>query len=57
MSRVLRTGDGLHRDYEKLLKSKESLNHNEEFHDQNHFWGFGDKDMTAEDMKRVEFVR
>lgn len=54
---MLRTGDGSHKDYEMLLKNKELLDNTEQFHDQNHFWGFGDKDMTAEDYKRVEFVR
>lgn len=52
----MRTGDGEHRDHDKLMKNKESLNYTDN-HDNNCFWGFGDKDMTAEDMKKVEFVR
>lgn len=56
-SRVLRTGDGSHRISRKKSKSKEMLNQNEDCRDLNHFWGFGDKEMTAEDMKKITIIR
>lgn len=56
-SRVLRTGDGSHRNAKKTKKSKEDLNQTEDSRDLTHFWGFGDKEMTAEDMKKIKIIR
>lgn len=56
-SRVLRTGDGSHRISKKSMKNKESLNQHDDTRDLNHFWGFGDKEMTAEDMKNITIIR
>lgn len=56
-SRVTRTGDGSHRSLKEIVKNKKSLNQYEEIHDSNHFWGFGDKEMTAEDMKKITIIR
>lgn len=56
-SRVLRTGDGSHRDVKKLLKAKESLIKDTEMPDNNTYWGFGDKEMTEEDMKKVTIIQ
>lgn len=56
-SRVLRTGDGSHRNVKKSGKNKEALNQTEDVRDLNHFWGFGDKEMTSEDMKKIKIIR
>lgn len=56
-SRVLRTGDGSHRNSKKSKKSKEDLNQIDDSHDSTHFWGFGDKEMTVEDMKKIKIIR
>lgn len=55
-SRVWRTGDGSHRDLKKIMISKEALNNVEEIRDEIHFWGFGDKDMTNADMRKVKII-
>lgn len=42
----------------KITKNqKESLAQKEEIHNSNHFWGFGDKEMTKEDMKKITIIR
>lgn len=54
-SRVARTGDGSHRSQKKKQINKESLNRHQDVddnHDRN-FWGFGDKEMSADDMKKI----
>lgn len=56
-SRVNRTGDGSHPSSKSLKKNKESLNQWEDNHDSNNFWGFGDKEMTEEDMKKITIIR
>jgi len=56
-SRVLRTGDGSHRNEKVLAKTKESMNQDSDAADDISFWGFGDKEMTAEDMKKVTIIR
>lgn len=53
----MRTGDGSHRNAKKNAKNKESLNQIEESHEHNNFWGFGDKEMTEEDMKKITIIR
>lgn len=65
-SRALRTGDGTHEySIEAAEKKKnEELNNNlpngkkadilDELNE--NFWGFGDKDMTSEDMKNVKII-
>lgn len=52
--RVWRTGDGSHKN---ATKNKESLNQPDGHRDISHFWGFGDKEMTEEDMQKVKFIR
>lgn len=57
-TRILRTGDGSH-EYAKKNKDKIEANNNsadEADHDDEHFWGFGDKEMTARDMKNVRII-
>lgn len=57
--RVLRTGDGTHK-FSKLDKDVEGDNNNHPAaieRDTEHFWGWGDKEMTEEDMKNVEILR
>lgn len=56
-TRVTRTGDGSHRHSKSIQKTKETLNQNEETHDSNNFWGFGDKEMTEEDLKKITIIR
>lgn len=65
---MLRTGDGTHEYSIQAAEKKkmEELNNNlsselvknnditDEFNE--NFWGFGDKDMTSEDMKYVKIV-
>lgn len=55
-SRVWRTGDGSHRDMKKISISHRSSNLEQDHRDQNHFWGFGDVDMTTEDMKNIKVI-
>ncbi|CRL07879.1 CLUMA_CG020908, isoform A [Clunio marinus] len=53
-NRVMRTGDGTH----KIMKSKNKIktDFKEETRDVTHFWGFGDNEMTNEDMKKVKII-
>jgi stearoyl-CoA desaturase (delta-9 desaturase) len=58
-NRVLRTGDGTHK-YSKMQDAENPINNNNNNNnsshlerDTEHFWGFGDKDMTPEDIKNV----
>lgn len=56
--RVLRTGDGSHK-YAKLeAKDVEGRidNNNIDERDTEHFWGWGDKEMTDADLKNVEIL-
>lgn len=53
-SRVLRTGDGSHN---HSKKSGDEITENDDYRDTTHFWGFGDKEMTAEDMKKIAIIR
>lgn len=55
-SRVSRTGDGTHRN-KKKFKNKESLNQIDVDHDSTSFWGYGDKEMTDEDRKKIHIIR
>lgn len=57
ISRLERTGDGSHRSEKKKSKKKNALNQKDEYRDTNHFWGFGDKEMTPEDLKKVSILR
>lgn len=52
----MRTGDGTHKNAKLLSGKKESLNVYTEHDDQKLFWGFGDEEMTAEDMKKVKLI-
>lgn len=52
-NRILRTGDGSH----KISKEIDiNNNKNEDSRDIEHFWGFGDKEMNADDMKNVKIL-
>lgn len=60
-SRILRTGDGSH-EYSKNNQGKSfSSNNNDgeedESRDVEHFWGFGDQEMTSADMKNIEILK
>lgn len=57
VSRVNRTGDGSHRSSKSLKNNKESLNQTEDSHNSINFWGFGDKEMTEKDMKKITIIR
>jgi stearoyl-CoA desaturase (Delta-9 desaturase) len=56
--RVLRTGDGSHKYSKIAADDAESRldNNNANERDIEHFWGWGDKEMTAEDLKNVEIL-
>lgn len=56
-SRVERTGDGSHSSQKNRKQRKESLNQNENFHATNNLWGFGDEEMTEDDMKKITIIR
>lgn len=49
-SRATRTGDGSH---EIAVNNQVTSNDVAASRDLNHFWGFGDKEMTGEDMKNI----
>jgi stearoyl-CoA desaturase (delta-9 desaturase) len=56
--RVLRTGDGSHPysiELERLNNNNNGIG-NDKLRDTEHFWGFGDKEMTSEDMKYVKIL-
>jgi stearoyl-CoA desaturase (Delta-9 desaturase) len=56
--RVLRTGDGTHK-YSKGSHKQEDNNNEDQdgdSRDVEHFWGFGDKEMTKQDMKNVKIL-
>lgn len=55
-SRVKRTGDGTHRN-QIMLRSKESLNQTDDNQDTTSFWGYGDKEMTEDDMKNILIIQ
>lgn len=55
-ARVMRTGDGTHRNAKLLTSKKESLNVYTEHENQKLFWGFGDEEMTAEDLTFVKLI-
>ena len=55
-SRAMRTGDGSH-SYSRNRSKNDDSGENEEVRDENHFWGFGDKEMTNEDMKKITIIR
>jgi len=55
-NRVLRTGDGSHK-FSKLKDAEAPANNNNTGErDTEHFWGWGDKSMTEEDLKNVEIL-
>lgn len=57
-SRILRTGDGSHSySKEKCDVNDVNNNDNEGIRDVDHFWGYGDKEMTLEDMKNVKILK
>lgn len=56
-NRVIRTGDGSHRNEKMISKTKESMNQDSDTQDNNSFWGYGDKEMTEEDMKKITIIR
>jgi hypothetical protein len=56
-SRVVRTGDGSHRSLRDAKRRKESLNQHDDFHETNNLWGFGDQEMTEDDMKRITIIQ
>jgi stearoyl-CoA desaturase (Delta-9 desaturase) len=53
--RILRTGDGSH-SYSKKMRSKNNPDINNNKRDIEHFWGFGDKTMTKDDMRNVKII-
>lgn len=59
-SRILRTGDGSH-EISKMAKKvqldQENNNIVTEERDVEHFWGYGDKDMTKEDMRNIHILK
>lgn len=59
-SRILRTGDGSH-EMSKMSKKaqldQENNNNATEERDVEHFWGYGDKDMTKEDMSNIQILK
>lgn len=55
-ARVMRTGDGTHENAKLLSSKKESLNAHTDSDDQKLFWGFGDEEMSEEDMKKVKII-
>jgi stearoyl-CoA desaturase (Delta-9 desaturase) len=56
--RILRTGDGSHPYSQSQKQSDDDNNNNEDQveRDVEHFWGFGDKEMTKQDMENVEIL-
>lgn len=57
--RVLRTGDGSHPYSQELIQDNNNNNEDDlgdDKRDVEHFWGFGDKEMTKEDMENVEIL-
>lgn len=56
--RLLRTGDGSHKYAQISTKDVESRldNNNFDARDTEHFWGWGDNEMTEEDLKNVEIL-
>lgn len=54
--RILRTGDGSH-SLSKERNSKNDLDSNNNERDIEHFWGFGDKTMTKDDLKNVKILK
>lgn len=53
--RVLRTGDGSH-PYARQLCDANNNSPSDKLRDTEHFWGFGDKEMTVEDMKYIKVL-
>jgi stearoyl-CoA desaturase (Delta-9 desaturase) len=53
--RVLRTGDGSH-EYAKNFASGQIVKKNELERDVEHFWGWNDEMMTAEDREDVTII-
>lgn len=55
-SRILRTGDGSHSYSKTWDNANSNNNHDDGSRDTDHFWGFGDKEMTIDDMKNVKIL-
>lgn len=53
-NRIARTGDGSHK-YSKE-NHHETDDNNNEMRDVEHFWGFGDCQMTKQDMKNIKIL-
>jgi hypothetical protein len=53
VNRILRTGDESHILSEQQREIIETVN----IQENSHFWGFGDKEMTIEDLKNVKILR
>lgn len=61
MRRIERTGDGSHKHSKRINAKKvssvdENGNDDDVERDVEHFWGWGDKEMTTEDMKFVKIL-
>lgn len=58
-SRILRTGDGSHEISRtaKHIQHDMTNNNSSEDRDVDHFWGYGDKDMTKEDMRNIQILK
>jgi stearoyl-CoA desaturase (delta-9 desaturase) len=54
--RVLRTGDGTHPYSIKAMEENNNNGNVDKIRDTEHFWGFGDQEMTSEDMKLVKIL-
>lgn len=57
-NRIARTGDGTHPYSKKKDESIDDNNNdeNDASRDIEHFWGFGDDTMTAQDMKNIKVL-
>lgn len=53
-NRIARTGDGSHKYSHE--KHNETDDNNNDTRDVEHFWGFGDNEMTKQDMKNVKIL-
>jgi stearoyl-CoA desaturase (delta-9 desaturase) len=54
--RVLRTGDGSHKYSKDADEADIEANNNQTVTTTEHFWGWGDKEMTEADLKGVEIL-
>lgn len=55
-AKVLRSGDGTHKFSKESDTENIPDNNNDVARDTEHFWGYGDKEMTEEDYKNIEIL-